>query len=152
MEWTNLHSQLAKWDKHVLPPTENGFCFINAIEFVVVHDHSMYVPVETISQSIYSHIQENSYYCNDFHSGDENKVLSDIEEFYSTGICDHDIVDVIMNAAAQALILNIYTYQECEEHTKILKQLCGITEAKCVCHKYSSDHCDAIVNASKEGW
>ena len=110
----------------------------------------MYVPVETISQSIYSHIQENSYYYNDFHSGDEHKLLSDIEEFYSTQIYDHDIVDVIIHAAAQALNLNIYPYQECEGHTKILKQLCGIKQAKCVCLKYSSDHYDAIVNASKE--
>ena len=60
-------------------------------------------------------------------------------------------MDVIIHAAAQALNLNIYTYQECEGHTKILKQLCGITQAKCVCLKYSSDHNDAIVNASKEG-
>ena len=109
----------------------------------------MYVPVETISQSIYSHIQENSYYFNGFHSGDEDKLLSDIEEFYSTGIYDHDIVDVIMHAAAQALNLNIYTYQECGGYTKILKQLCGIRQVKCVCLKYSSDHYDAIVNASK---
>ena len=68
----------------------------------------MYVTVETISQSIYSHIQENRYYYNDFHSGDEDKLLSDIEEFYSTGIYDHDIVDVIIHAAAQALDFNIY--------------------------------------------
>ena len=47
--------------------------------------------------------------------------------------------------------LNIYTYQECEGDTKILKQLCGIKQAKCVYLKYSSDHNDAIVNTSKEG-
>ena len=93
----------------------------------------MYVPVETIFQSIYSHIPEKSYYYNDFHSGDEDKLLSDIEEFFSTGIYDHDIVDVIIHAAAQALSLNIYTYQECEGHTKILKQLCSIKQAECVC-------------------
>ena len=58
---------------------------------------------------------------------------------------------MIIYAAAQALNINIYTYQECEGHTKILKQLCGIKKAKCVCLKYSSDHYDAIVNASKEG-
>ena len=74
-------------------------------------------------------ISKNSYYYNDFHSGDEDKLLSDIEEFYSIGIFDHEIVDVIIHAATQALNLNIYTYQECEGHTEILKQVCGITEA-----------------------
>ena len=30
----------------MLPTTGNGFCFINVIESALVHDHSMYVPVE----------------------------------------------------------------------------------------------------------
>ena len=74
-----------------------------------------------------------------------------MKSFTLLGFYDYDIVVVIIHATAQALNLNIYTYQECEGHKKILKQLYGITEAKCVCLKYSSDHCDAIINASKEG-
>ena len=108
MLWDKLPQLLYKLWCQVAPITANGFCFLQAVCLTVCMDHEEDMTVGKLQSSILNHMEANTNYYKQFHTGN---ILKELMYFKFGTYCD-SIVDLIVAAMARALNMNLKIYQQ----------------------------------------
>ena len=89
----------------------NGFCFINSVRTVLLVDHYEYLSLEELKDTIINFLIANPMKYIDIHGGDPDTVVQDVKQFFQDKQFDHNVVDLIIQAAGDALGVKINIYK-----------------------------------------
>ena len=92
-----------------MPVRCDGFCFLNAVEFVLYCDHNEVVTLNSLTSNILGHIVANVNYYKQLNTGD---TLKDAEGYLKLGSYGKSVLNVIIIATTRALKLNLSIYQK----------------------------------------
>ena len=110
--WTMFESYLKKVHREVRRVSGDGFCLFGSISEALWQDYGILISPEHIKQIVKAHLKEHGQQYAAFHTNSKEQLLEDYEAFLESREFDVDVVDILSRIAADALYVNIYTYQE----------------------------------------
>jgi hypothetical protein len=137
----------------------NGFCFFEAIRIALQKTLNQQKTTKEIVSQVKDHIYQNVEKYASFHTGNNRKLLKDVKKFIKSRSYTDDVVDICVQATANALKINFAIYQQDNGNMQIYNQVCTDEMVPdLICLKYSreggqsghiSDHYDAIVSCAE---
>ena len=142
MLWDRLPQLVYKLQHQVIPIMANGFCFLQAVCLTVCMDHEEDMTVGKLQSSILNHMEANTNYYKQFHTGN---VLKDMKRYFKFGTYCDSIVYLIV-AMARALNMNLKIYQQGTlGNIQILEHITNPT-GKEIHLKFTHDHSNVANN------
>ena len=88
----------------------NGFCLLNSIITALYRDHDVVFYEQLLIDIIRAHVKNKGDNYLHLHPGTKMKLVSDVENFFSTANYDQEIADILLLIAIDAIHLNITLY------------------------------------------
>ena len=82
MPWEKLPQFVYKLQCQVIPIRADGFCFLQAVYLTVCMDHDEEMTLGKFHSSILDHMEANTNYYKQFHTGN---VLKDVKRYFKFG-------------------------------------------------------------------
>ena len=143
MPWDKLPQLVYKLQCQVISIKANGFCFLQTVCLTVCMDHEEDMILSKLQSSILNHMEANTNYYKQFHTGN---VLKDVKRYFKFGTYCDSIVDLIVVAIARALNMNLKIYQEgTSGNIQILEHITNAT-GKEIYLKFTQDHTNVANN------
>ena len=89
----------------------DGFCFLKAVMMSLYLDHRYVISFRRLKEKITEHLIDNSEKYVDFHGGSADKLVFEATEFFNDGKFTRDVVDILVQATADALKLKMDIYR-----------------------------------------
>ena len=143
MPWDKLPELVYKLRCQVIPIKANGFCFLQAVCLTVSMGHEEDMTLGKLQSSILNHMEANTNYYKQFHTGN---VLKHMKRYFKFGTYCDSIVDLIVVAMARALNMNLKIYQQgILGNIQILEHITN-TKGKEIDLKFTQDHTNVANN------
>ena len=143
MPWDKLPQFVYKLQHQVIPIRADGFCFLQAVCPTVCIDHDENMTLGKLQSSILDHMEANTNYYKQFHTGN---ILKDMKRYFKFGTYCNSIVDLIVVAMARALNMNLKIYQKGTlGNIQILEHITNAT-GKEIHLKFTHDHSNVANN------
>ena len=118
-EWGNVNDVIHKMQRYPLHVCGDGFCFIYSLMESLSHDHKITLEFNQICQLIFDHLcYENDKYLNFYtkrsaHSfvTTSDLMMEEVIHFFDFGNFNVNIVDLLIQIAADALNLDTHIIQ-----------------------------------------
>ena len=141
--WDKLRQLVYKLRRQVIPIKADGFCFLQAVCLTVCMDHDEDMTLGKLQSSILNHMEANTTYYKQFHTGN---ILKDVKRYFKFGTYCNSIVDLIVIAMARALNMNLKIYQKGTlGNIQILEHITNAT-GKEIHLKFTHDNSNVVNN------
>ena len=133
--WEALHDYLKKVNRRISKIRGDGFCFITSIVECMKSDYNVDIQVQETINCIFEEMVENHKKYVSFHSViqheeplvcDADLLITVAMNFFENMNYMENVVDLLIQAAADALGLDIYIYQKNDENVQVLKYSGGL--------------------------
>ena len=105
----------------------DGFCFLKAVIMSLYLDHRYVISFRRLKEKITEHLIENSEKYVNFHGCSADKLVFEATEFFNDGKFTRDVVDILVQATADALKLKMEIYRR----SPAGNIQCQIVESEC---------------------
>ena len=133
--WANVDHIIAKMQRSRIPVPGDGFCFLPSIVEALDKDHKIPISVPQARQLILDILLHNYEKYVDFFSCQMNlcqpevsmsdALLSEMVQFFDDGLFNRNVIDLIVQIAADALNVNIFIFQDNSGEIQVLNYSCG---------------------------
>ena len=152
--WSELESYLeTEFMQKIIRVPGDGVCFLRCVKHCLECDLDIQYSIDQISDKIFDEICDNSELYAQFHTCSKWELIGDTLKYLHSRMYTINVVDIVVQACANALKLNLYIYERTGSRSILLP-----TYSKCPsnrnifllydCHGGSShggDHYSAIV-------
>ena len=109
VEWSDLENYLQREFKQVIVHVlGDGVCFLKSVKHCLERDLDVNYTIDKISDKIFDEICDNSKMYTAFHTNSKRQLISDTLKYLNHCMYAMDIVDVVVQACANVLKINIY--------------------------------------------
>ena len=120
-----METDFRKQNLQVVETLPNGYCFLNSVLTCLLRDYGDTLTLEHCITKIVSHLCQNHQLYSAFHESSCTKyaadqLISDALDFFRNGQFLADVVDLLMQITADALLLNLFIYQRNGESIQVL--------------------------------
>ena len=111
VEWSDLNLQ---WDfkQQIVCVPGNGVCFLKSVKHCLERDLDVNYTVDQISDKIFDEICDNSEMYSAFHTNSKCQLISNTLKYFNNHMYTMDIVNIVVQACANALKINLYIYKQ----------------------------------------
>ena len=112
VEWSDLENYL-QWEfkQEIVHVPANGVCFLKSVKHCLERDLDVNYTIDQILDKIFDEICDNSEMYTVFHTNSKCQLISDTLKYLNHHMYTMDIVDVVVQACANALKINLYIYE-----------------------------------------
>ena len=118
--WSNIQQHLFNKSLAIMNVRGDGFCFLRALQYSMWGNHEMEFSLEELADKIMDHILENASRYRHF-ANSEERMIRECLEFFCNKEYNTDSVDIIVQAAAAALYINLDIYMNRLDSVYVLK-------------------------------
>ena len=112
VQWTELERYLSReFNREIIHVPGDGTCFIRSVKHCLSRDLDVNYTIDEICDKIFEEVCDNSEEYSKFHTNSKRQLISDILKYLNDRIYTIDIVDVAVQACANALKVNLYIYE-----------------------------------------
>ena len=127
VEWSDLENYLQReFKQEIVCVPGDGVCFLKSEKHCLERDLDVNYTIDQISDKIFDEICDNSEMYTAFHTNSKRQLISDTLKYLNHRIYTMDIVDVVVQACANALKINLYICLTLLTHAK-----CGTRSTLC---------------------
>ena len=159
LKFSDIENWVARIGRRVVKIKGDGFCFINSIQRCLQIDYRMVITIQETTSLILSYLLENIQKYTQFHIIKYSKSTSiaddlatEVFDFFNTRDFNKDVVDLIVQVAADAMGLDIFILQKNEEEKVQIIKCSGGPVSKRIFLRFKrndlhsqGNHYDAIV-------
>ena len=110
--WSELESYLeTEFKQKIIRVPGDGVCFLRCVKHCLQHDLDIEYSIDQISDKIFDEICDNSELYSQFHTCSRQKLIGDTLKYLNNRMYTIDVVDIVVQACANALKLNINIYE-----------------------------------------
>ena len=112
VQWTELEQYLSrKFNREIIHVLGNGACFIQSVKHCLSRDLNVNYTIDEICNKIFEEVCDNAEEYSKFHTNSKRQLISDMLKYLNDWIYTIYIVDVAVQACANALEVNLYIYE-----------------------------------------
>ena len=112
VQWTELERYLSReFNREIICVLGDGACFIQSVKHCLSRDLDVNYTIDEICDKIFEEVCDNSEEYSKFHTNSKRQLISDMLKYLNDRIYTIDIVDVAVQACANALKVNLYIYE-----------------------------------------
>ena len=109
VEWSDLENYLQReFKQEIVRVPGDGVCFLKSVKHCLERDLDVNYTIDQISDKIFDEICDNSEMYTAFHTNSKHQLISDTLKYLNHCMYTMDIVDVVVQACANALKINLY--------------------------------------------
>ena len=113
VQWTELEQYLSReFNREIIRVPSDGVCFIWSVKHCLSRDLDVNYTIDEISDKIFEEVCDNAEEYSKFHTNSKWQLISDMLKYLNDRIYTIDIVDVAVQACANALKVNLYIYEQ----------------------------------------
>ena len=113
VQWTELEQYLSReFNREIICVPGNGACFMRSVKHCLSRDLDVNYMIDEICDKIFEEVCDNSEEYSKFHTNSKRQLISDMLKYLNDRIYTVDIVDVAVQACANALKVNLYIYEQ----------------------------------------
>ena len=110
---TELERYLShEFNREIIRVPGDGACFIRSVKHCLSRDLNVNYMIDEICDKIFEEVCDNSEEYSKFHTNSKRQLISDMLKYLNDPIYTIDIVDVAVQACANALKVNLYIYEQ----------------------------------------
>ena len=94
----------------VLRVPADGMCFLTSVQMCMKRDFSINYSLDQIKEKILNEVIDNLDFYQNYHSGNKLKLVQDTRAYMNLNKFTLDVVDVVVNACANSLDMNMYIF------------------------------------------
>ena len=115
VQWTELERYLShEFNREIIRVPCDGICFIRSVKHCLSRDLDVNYTIDENCDKIFEEVCDNSEEYSKFHTNSKRQLISDMLKYLNDRIYTIDIVDVAVQASANALKVNLYIYEQTE--------------------------------------
>ena len=147
--WDNFESFCVDKGLRVNSIAGDGFCFLKAVMRSLFLDHRYVISFKRLQEKITQFLIDNSNKYSDFHEDGADRLVYEATEFFNDGKFTRDVVDILIQATADALQLKVNIYRR----SPAGNIQCQVIEADCPVIEISLQFvtCETRTNPSYTG-
>ena len=112
--WSELESYLeTEFKQKIIRVPGDGVCFLRCVKHCLELDLDIEYSIDQISDKIFDEICDNSELYSQFHTCSKQELIGDTLKYLNGRMYTIDVVDIVVQACANALKVNLNIY----EHT-----------------------------------
>ena len=109
VEWSDLENYLQQeFKQEIVHVPGDGVCFLKSVKHCLERDLDVNYTIDKISDKIFDEICDYSKMYTVFHTNSKRQLISDTLKYLNHRMYTMDIVDVVVQACANALKINLY--------------------------------------------
>ena len=125
IHWSKLVQELYKVGLEIDHTDPDGYCLLKSILKCLEHDYGATLTIDDCIPKIVSHLCLNHCSYTAWHHtkmGDyvADQLVLDALEFFRSAKCNVDVVDLLMQIAADVLNIHIFIYQKTEDKIEVM--------------------------------
>ena len=101
---------MKKYGKAVLTVPADGMCFLTSVQICMKRDLSIDYSLDEIKEKILNEVIDNLDLYQNYHTGNKLKLVQDTLAYINLNKFTLDVVDVVVNACANSLNINMYIF------------------------------------------
>ena len=154
VQWSDLENYL-QWEfkQEIVHVPGDGVCFLKSVKHCLERDLDVNYTIDQISDKIFDEICDNSKMYTAFHMNSKCQLISDTLKYLNHCIYTMDIVNVVVQACANALKINLYIYEWTGSRSILIPTYCKLPSNRNIFLLYNrqggsvhgGDHYSAIV-------
>ena len=110
--WSELASYLeTEYKRKIIRVPGDGVCFLKCVKHCLECDLDIEYSIDQISDKIFDEICDNSEIYTQFHMNSKRQLIGDTLKYLNNRMYTIDVVDIVVQACANALKVNIYIYE-----------------------------------------
>ena len=110
VKWCDIDQHVEKYGKHVLTVAVDGMCFLTSVQMCMKHDLDIEYSLAEIKEKLLNEVIEDLDFYQSYHTGNKLKLVQDIFSYTNRNQFTLDVVDVVVNACANSLGINMYIF------------------------------------------
>ena len=110
VKWLDINNHVKKYGKAVLTVPVDGMCFLTSVQMCMKRDLSIDYSLDEIKEKILNEVIDNFYLYQNYHTGNKLKLVQDTLAYMNLNKFTLDVVDVVVNACANSLNINMYIF------------------------------------------
>ena len=127
VELSDLENYLQReFKQEIVHVLGDGVCFLKSVKHCLERDLDVYYTIDQISDKIFDEICDNSKMYTAFHTNSKRQLISDTLKYLNHCIYTMDIVDVVVQACANALKINLYIYEWTGSRSILIPTYCKL--------------------------
>ena len=112
VQWTELERYLShEFNREIICVPGDGACFIRSVKHCLSRDLNVNYTIDEICNKIFEEVCDNAEEYSKFHTNSKWQLISDMLKYLNDQIYTINIVDVAVQACANALKVNLYIYE-----------------------------------------
>ena len=112
VQWTELEWYLSReFNREIIRVPGDGACFIRSVKHCLSRDLDVNYTIDEICDKIFEEVCDNAEEYSKFHTNSKQQLISYMLKYLNERIYTIDIVDVAVQACANALKVNLYIYE-----------------------------------------
>ena len=114
-KWDEFDKFCCTIDRIVSKVKADGFCLLNSVRSCLLHDYNEILTVNQMKQKITHHLCEQNAKFLDFHTGNANTMVNEVQDFFETGrFITSEVCDFLVSVIGEVFKLTIHVYQRKE--------------------------------------
>ena len=106
--WSELASYLeTEYKRKIIRVPGDGVCFLKSVKHCLECDLDIEYSIDQISDKIFDEICDNSEIYTQFHMNSKRQLIGDTLKYLNNRMYTIDVVDIVVQACANALKVNI---------------------------------------------
>ena len=117
-KWDEFDKFCCTMDRIVSKMKSDGFCLLNSVRSCLLHDYNEILTINQMKQKITHHLCEKSAKYLEFHVGNCNTMVNEVQDFFETGrFITSEVCDFLVSVIAEVFKLTIHVHQRKENGT-----------------------------------
>ena len=110
VKWCDINHHVEKYGKQVLTVPADGMCFLTSVQMCMKHDLAIEYSIAEIKEKLLNEVIDDLEFYQSYHTGNKLKLVQDIFSYTNRNQFTLDVVDVVVNACANSLGINMYIF------------------------------------------
>ena len=123
VKWLDINNHVKKYGKAVLTVPADGMCFLTSVQMCMRCDLSIDYSLDQIKEKILNEVVENLDFYQNYHTGNKLKLVQDTLSYINLNKFTLDVADVVVNACANSLNINMYIFSRHGDDALLLPTL-----------------------------
>ena len=138
VKWIDINNHVKRYGKAVLTVPADGMCFFTSVQMCMKQDLSIEYSLDQIKEKILNEVIDNLDFYQNYHTGNKLKLVQDTLAYINLNKFTLDVVDVVVNACANSLDINMYIFSRNGDDALLLPTLSRnhVPKNQCIFLKY----------------
>ena len=138
VKWIDINNHVKRYGKAVLTVPADGMCFLTSVQMCMKQDLSIEYSLDQIKEKILNEVIDNLDFYQNYHTGNKLKLVQDTLAYINLNKFTLDVVDVVVNACANSLDINMYIFSRNGDDALLLPTLSHnhVPKNQCIFLKY----------------